>query len=406
MQFVNWLVFNSNKRTIDFFDLNLANSGTFFENTKANYRLSLNSPIPIKKRKIVVTEEIFFLPKEVQTEFTMDDIDSLFEHYQRTVHERDELLVKLSTVLIDFNYFKDNDMKTRFFTGFPNWKLLNRFFDLVKNFIPSHFNCKLSKFQMIVLTLMKLRLNANFTDLGYRFQIVANTASRTFHRCIYILFKKFKNSKIIHWPEENSLIFSTPSYFRSTCKEVVTVIVDCFEIFTERPSMFRAAAQLFSHYKHHPTIKLLIGISMSGVIIFISQAFGGRTSDKEATKQSGLLDHLKEGDCVLADKGFLIREEVNAKNAVLKLPTFVNKGNQLHPIELENSRKNSSLRIHVERVINILRKKFTICSDIAKISALSKRDDMFEADLYDMIIFLCSCIVNMCPSVVTSDFEI
>lgn len=380
--------------------------GNFYcTKSEVTCRLNLNSLIPSKKRKIIVTEERYFLPKEIQTEVTMNDIDILFEYYQTTVDERDELLLKLSTVLINFKYFENNDKKTRFFTGFPNWKLLCRFFDLVKNFIPTHFNCKLSQFQMIVLTLMKLRLNANFTDLGYRFQIAGNTASKTFHRCVYILFRKFKNSKIIYWPEKKNLIFSTPSYFRSTFKDTVTVIVDCFEIFTQTPSMFRAAAQLFSHYKHHATIKLLIGISMSGAIIFISKAFGGRTSDKEATKKSGLLDHLKEGDCVLADKGFLIRDEVNAKKADLKLPCFVNKGNQLHPTELENSRKNSSLRIHVERVINILRKKFNICSDIAKISALSKRNDIFEADLYDMIIFLCSCFVNMCPSVVTSDFE-
>lgn len=336
----------------------------------------------------------------------MNDIDLLFQYYQTTVDERDELLLKLSTVLIDFNYFKDSDKKTRFFTGFPNWKLFSRFFDLVKNFIPTHFNCKLSKFQMIVLTLMKLRLNATFTDLGYRFQIDGNTASRTFHRCIFILFKKFKNSKIIHWPEEANLIFSTPSYFRSPFKDTVTVIIDCFEIFTECPSMLRAAAQLFSYYKHHPTIKLLIGISMSGVIIFISKAFGGRTSDKEATNQSGLLNYLKDGDCVLADKGFLIRDEVNAKNAHLQLPSFVKNGQQLHPTELEDSRKKSSLRIHVERVINILRQKFNICSDVAKISALSKQNEIFDSDLYDMIVFVCSCIVNMCPSVVTSDFEI
>lgn len=337
----------------------------------------------------------------------MNDIDLLFQYYQETVDERDELLLKLSTLVIDFNYFKDNDKKTRFFTGFPNWKLLSRFFDLLKNFIPTHFNCKLSKFQMIILTLMKLRLNSTFTDLGYRFQIDGNTASRTFHRIIYILFKKFKDSKIIHWPEKKSnLIFSTPSYFRSTFKDVVTVIVDCFELFTERPSMLRAAAQMFSVYKHHPTLKYLIGISMSGVIIFISKAFCGRTSDKKATNDSGFLDKLKEGDCVLADKGFLIRDEVNAKKASLEMPSFVRNKNQLHPFELENSRKNSSLRIHVERVINILRKKFSMCSDIAKISALSKKNEIFDGDLYDMIIFVCSCIVNMCPSVVTSDFEI
>lgn len=337
----------------------------------------------------------------------MNDIDLLFEYYQRTVDERDELLLKLSTALIDLKYFKDNDKKTRFFTGLTNWKLFNRFFDLVKDFLPDHFNCKLSKFQMLVLTLMKLRLNSTFTDLGYRFQVDGNTASRTFHRCIYILFKKFKNTKIIHWPEErNILIFSTPNYFRSMFKEAVTIIIDCFEIYIERSSILRAAAQSFSYYKNGTTIKYLIGISMSGVIIFISKAFGGRTSDKEATAQSGLYDLLKENDLVLADKGFLIRDEVKAKKAHLELPVFIKNGNQLHPTEVESSRKNSSLRIHVERVINILRQKFNMCTDIAKMSAVAKHDDLFDRDLYDMIVFVCSCIVNMCPSVVTSDFEV
>lgn len=347
------------------------------------------------------------MPKEIQTDFTMNDIDLLFEHYQRTVDERDELLLKLSSVVIDFNYFKDNDKRTLFFTGFPNWNLLSKFFDLIKNFIPTHFNCKLSQFQMLVLTLMKLRLNPTFTDLGYRFQIDGTTAARTFHRCIFVLFKKLKGTKFVHWPQErHTLIFSTPNYFRSVFKEAVTIIVDCFEIFCERSADLRATAQLYSVYKSHTTLKYLIGISMSGVIIFISKAFGGRTSDKAATLKSGILDHLQEGDLMLADKGFLIREEVNAKKALLELPCFVNRGNQLHPTELENSRKLSSLRIHVERVINILRQKFNICSDIAKMSALSKEDNLFDGDLYDMIVFVCSCIVNICPSVVPSDFEI
>lgn len=336
-----------------------------------------------------------FLPMGMQTEMTNKDIDLLFEYYQKTVDERDELLAKLSNSVIDFNFFKDNDKKTRFYTGLPNWIFLLRFFNLVKDFIPSHHKSKLSPFQILVLTLMKLRLNFTFTDLGYRFQVDGTTASRNFHRCLYILYKKFKNSKMIHWPEE-----------RKNLLDSVTVIIDCFEIFIEKSSMLRAAAQSFSHYKHHTTIKYLIGISMSGAIMFISQAFGGRISDKDATIQSGFLNNLQEGDLVLADKGFLIEELVTEKKAHLKLPCFVKDGGQLHPTEIEKSRKLSSLRIHVERVINILRQKFNICSDIAVMSAISKQNDLFDRDLYDIIVFVCSCIVNMCPSVVNTDFEI
>lgn len=47
----------------------------------------------------------------------MDEVDSRFEYYQRTVDERDESLLKLSIVLIDF---KDNAKEPLFYTGFPN----------------------------------------------------------------------------------------------------------------------------------------------------------------------------------------------------------------------------------------------------------------------------------------------
>ena len=46
----------------------------------------------------------------------------------------------------------------------------------------------------------------------------------------------------------------------------VAVIIDCFEVFIERPSNLKARSQTFSHYKHAHTIKYLIGITPQGVI--------------------------------------------------------------------------------------------------------------------------------------------
>lgn len=133
---------------------------------------------------------------------------------------------------------------------------------------------------------------------------------------------------------------------------------------------------------------------------------GGEASDKFITINSTLLDNLKDGDVVLADKGFLIESEVEACGASLKIPSFVRNGNQLHPTEVEDSRHISSIRIHVERVISTLRQKFNICSDIAPMAAISKQNDLFHNDLYNVIVFLCCSIVNLCPSVVSNDFEI
>ena len=68
-----------------------------------------------------------------------------------------------------------------------------------------------------------------------------------------------------------------------------------FEIFIERPLLFTARAATYSNYKKHNTLKVFIGIAASGVIVFISSAWGGRVSDKVITQQCGFLNLIDPG---------------------------------------------------------------------------------------------------------------
>ena len=65
----------------------------------------------------------------------------------------------------------------------------------------------------------------------------------------------------------------------------------------EQPTDLLARAQVWSNYKHHSTVKFLIGITLQGTISFLSPCVGGRMSDKEITEQSGLIKHLLPGNC-------------------------------------------------------------------------------------------------------------
>jgi hypothetical protein len=78
------------------------------------------------------------------------------------------------------------------------------------------------------------------------------------------------------------------------------------------------------------------------------------------TENCGLLNTLLPGDIVLADRGFNITESVGLCCAEVKIPAVTKGKKQLFPLELESTSKIAHSRIHLERVIGLVWKKYTI----------------------------------------------
>ena len=146
---------------------------------------------------------------------------------------------------------------------------------------------------------------------------------------------------------------------RKYCRNIV-VIIDCFEIFVDRSLNPLARAQTFSSYKHHNIVKYLIGITPQGTVSFISEGWGGRVSEKHLTENSGLLDILSPGDVILADRSFDIEESLGLFCSTIKIPAFTKGKKQRSGIEVEQTRTIANVRIHVERVIGNIWKKYSI----------------------------------------------
>ena len=233
----------------------------------------------------------------------------------------------------------------RFYTGLPSYEVLLVIFEHVA---PDVTRCtqSLDRFQEFVLLLMKLRLNVPLQDLAYQFNISLTTASRIFSFWMVVLDAKL--STLVFWPEREQLRNTMPLCFQYAFGKKVTVVIDCFELFIECPLNLLARAQTFSSYKHHNTIKILIGISPQGSICFVSEGWGGRTSDKYLTENCGFLEHLLAGDMVMADRGFTIAESVGLKQAKLVIPAFTKGKSQLDPVDVEKTRGIANVRIHVE----------------------------------------------------------
>ena len=92
----------------------------------------------------------------------------------------------------------------------------------------------------------------------------------------------------------------------------------------------------------------------------MSKVSGACTSDKYLIKNCEILENLLPSDMVTADRGFTIYESVGLKQAKLIILAFTKRKLQLDPVDVEQTRGITSARIHVERVIGLLRTKYTI----------------------------------------------
>ena len=128
-----------------------------------------------------------------------------------------------------------------------------------------------------------------------------------------------------------------------------------------------AKLSLYFKYKSRQTGKFLIVLTPQGHICFIFKGYGGRVTDIEIVRDSGLLKLLKENNVVMADRGFLIAENLEKIGASLVMPAFKGTRSQLKGKKTVMSRFVSNVRIHVERVIGDLQKRFTILRGPIKI---------------------------------------
>ena len=233
------------------------------------------------------------------------------------------------------------DEYTKFHTGLPNFKLLKAIFDHVLKGLTSNGVTKLSSFQEFMCLMLKLRTNAPNEGLAYHFGVCQGTVSK-----IILKWLKLADTRLaglIHWPHRDSLQKTMPEYFKASFGRKVAVIIDCFEIFIERPSNLLARAATLSNYKHHNTAKVLLGITPQGMVCFVSDCLGGRVSDKHLTENSGILQKLLPGDVVLADHGFDIAESIGTVQARLYIPAFTKEKSQLSALEVEETRSIAKL---------------------------------------------------------------
>lgn len=241
----------------------------------------------------------------------------------------------------------------------------------------------------ILLTLLKLKINCTFQCLGALFNISRQQAARYFYKTLHLLYMFFK--RLIPWPSRQEIRRNLPKHFDKYPD--TRVVIDCTEFAVACCRCLSCRLRCYSHYKGAHTLKVMIGISPAGLITFLSQTFGGRTSDKFLFLQSNILKKVEPGDSIMCDKGFLITEECKALAVNVIQPPFLKDKNKFSPQEAADTYYIAHARVHVERAIQRL-KTYKILSD--KISWLM-------VPQFDEIISVISALVNLSHPILASD---
>jgi len=275
--------------------------------------------------------------------------------------------------------------------------------ELVQSSLPDQKKYKLSFLDQFLMTAMKLRLNLHFETLADMFKSSKTTLQRIFWKWVNILYVKL--AFLIKWPDHDASAKTLPHIFRQYFPRL-TGIIDCTEIFIERPRSLKARAEVCSNYKRHSTAKVLIACTPQGAVSFVSKVWGGRVSDVDLVRRSGFISNKyhHRGDQILADRGFTLEDEFAAVCGVeLIIPSFTKGKLQLSAREVETSRQIASIRIHIERIIGLMKNRYTILSGTMPITMVNSRSNEASNQAIssiDKIITVCAALTNLGDGIV------
>ena len=228
--------------------------------------------------------------------------------------------------------------------------------------------------QEFLLTMIRIRIASFQQDLAFRFGISEALVSRIFTTWIKLI--KVELSWLIVWPERRIIRRNLPEVFRKYYPRCC-VVIDCTEFFVAIPSSLEAAALLWSNYKHHSTIKVLIGITPNGLISFVSDCYGGRATDKHIVENSSFLQFVQPNDQIMADRGFKIAEMLAFYQCSLAIPPSKCGELQMSKEQVKNTSQIANARIYVEQAMKRL-KDYRILSNEIPLTLISLADDIVK----------------------------
>ena len=149
---------------------------------------------------------------------------------------------------------------------------------------------KKRKFTMLaefVLVIMKLRLGLDNFTLSVLFGTSVGHVPGLFNTWINFLEQILES--VIKWPSSANVKKYMPLSFKLKYPNT-TSIIDCIEIFIQKPKNCSAQASTWSNYKSYNTLKALVVTQPNGAVTFVSKLWSRNISARKNTIDSKYID--------------------------------------------------------------------------------------------------------------------
>ena len=257
--------------------------------------------------------------------------------------------------LFSVRKFINDPEAMHFYTGLDNYE---NFIFVLHTLGPAAYDLmyfdgstpNLSIEDQLFMTVIKLRQHKTNFELSRMFGLSISGVTNIFVTWINFMYHQW--GEIEWWPSRDLVRFYAPRDFKAKFPST-RVTIDGTECPIQKPKQPVAQQATFSTYKNRNTLKVLVGSTPGGLISYVSEAYGGSTSDRQICERSNLDKLCDSGDSILADKGFNVQDLFIPSNVEINIPTFFRSTNQMSSGTVLKDRKIASKRVHIERLIGL-----------------------------------------------------
>nr|XP_023012459.1 uncharacterized protein LOC111502577 [Leptinotarsa decemlineata] len=282
----------------------------------------------------------------------------------------------------------NSDYSIKCFTG-VHPTLINTLVDCSNNALTCNSNDIPDNLKLrIVLVLFKLKRNLSFDCLAIIFNLPKTTCTKYFYSTLSLLATVLR--PIVKWPTKEEIQANTPrcsKHFENT-----RVVLHCTEIKVRKSKILTDRLESFLYFKNTLALKVLTGITPSGLIAYVGPCYGGKTSNEAIFNGCDFTSPLDPSEDLVVNKSFWIGKESEDYLVEIIQPSFLDK-KQLSEEEATLTSNTPRTRIHIDRVIQKM-KSFKI---------ISSQIEWFMIPHMDDAMIVIAGLLNLSPPILSSE---